>query len=57
MEGLGSFFLATIITIREDLGLFFLIAIITIRESLGSFFSCCHKYNRWWDLFVFSLTV
>jgi hypothetical protein len=24
---------------------------------LGSFFSCCHKYNRWWDLFVFSLTV
>jgi hypothetical protein len=24
---------------------------------LGSFFSCCHKYNRWWDLFVFSFTV
>ncbi len=25
------------------------------KGRFGFIFSCCHKYNRWWDLFSFSL--
>jgi len=27
------------------------------KGRFGFILSCCHKYSRWWDLFVFSVTV
>jgi len=36
---------------------FFGVIISTVGGQGGFVFSCCHKYNRWWDLFAFSFTV
>lgn len=56
---------------KKNLIVFFFFVISIVGVRVGSFFSCYnnynkkrvgfvffyHKYNRWWDLFTFSLTM